>query len=116
VLILVAFAGKLLGCGIGAVLFRYSVRESAVIGLGMNGRGAVELVVASVVLNLSQELMKSKVISEPLLTNDQFSALVLMAFVTTLLAPITLKWAVSRTCRPAENEAFCALWEEAKGR
>jgi len=27
-----------------------------------------------------------------------------------------LKWAVGKTCRPSENEAFCALWEEAKGR
>jgi hypothetical protein len=82
----------------------------------MNGRGAVELVVASVVLGLSNDLLKSKVISEPLLTGDQFSGLVLMAFVTTLLAPITLKWAVGKTCQPAENEAFCALWEEAKKR
>ena len=40
--------GKLVGCGIGAVLFKYSLWESAVIGFGMNGRGAVELVVASV--------------------------------------------------------------------
>jgi len=116
VLILVAFAGKLFGCGLGAAFFKYSYRESAIIGFGMNGRGAVELVVASVVLNLSQELMKKNVISEPLLTGDQFSGLVLMAFVTTLLAPITLKWAVGKTCRPSENEAFCALWEEAKGR
>ena len=82
----------------------------------MNGRGAVELVVASVVLGLSDDLLKAKVISEPLLTGDQFSGLVLMAFVTTLLAPITLKWAVGKTCQPAENEEFCALWEESKKR
>jgi Kef-type K+ transport system membrane component KefB len=116
VLIFVAFLGKLVGCGAGALLFKYSLRESAIIGFGMNGRGAVELVVASVVLGLSNDLLKAKVISEPLLTGDQFSGLVLMAFVTTLMAPITLKWAVGRTCQPAENEEFCALWEEAKKR
>jgi len=116
VLIFVALLGKLLGCGVGALLFKYSLRESAIIGFGMNGRGAVELVVASVVLGLSNDLLKAKVISEPLLTGDQFSGLVLMAFVTTLLAPITLKWAVGRTCQPAENEEFCALWEEARKR
>jgi Kef-type K+ transport system membrane component KefB len=116
VLIFVAFLGKLVGCGVGALLFKYSLRESAIIGFGMNGRGAVELVVASVVLGLSNDLLKAKVISEPLLTGDQFSGLVLMAFVTTLMAPITLKWAVGRTCQPAENEEFCALWEEAKKR
>jgi len=115
-LILVAIVGKLVGCGIGAALFKYSFWESAVIGFGMNGRGAVELVVASVILGLSDDLLKSKVISEPLLTTDQFSGLVLMAFVTTLLAPITLKWAVGKACRPEENEAFCTLWDEAKGR
>jgi len=113
---LVAFLGKLVGCALGASLFKYSLRESAIIGFGMNGRGAVELVVASVVLGLSNDLLKSKVIVEPLLTTDQFSGLVLMAFITTLLAPITLKWAVGKTCQPAENEAFCALWDEAKKR
>ena len=82
----------------------------------MNGRGAVELVVASVVLGLSNDLLKSKLITEPLLTGDQFSGLVLMAFVTTLLAPITLKWAVGKSCMPSENEAFCALWDEARNR
>jgi Kef-type K+ transport system membrane component KefB len=116
VLIFVAFLGKLVGCGFGALLFRFSIRESAVIGFGMNGRGAVELVVASVVLGLSKDLLNAKIITEPLLTPDQFSGLVLMAFVTTLLAPITLKWAVGRSCMPKENEAFCALWEEAKNR
>jgi Kef-type K+ transport system membrane component KefB len=114
VLIFVAILGKLVGCGLGASLFKYSIQESAIIGFGMNGRGAVELVVASVVLDLGNDLLKSKVITEPLLTTDQFSGLVLMAFVTTLLAPITLKWAVARTCMSAENEAFCALWDGAK--
>ncbi|MFC1579988.1 cation:proton antiporter [Thermodesulfobacteriota bacterium] len=114
VLIFVAFLGKLVGCGVGAALFKYGLRESAIIGFGMNGRGAVELVVASVVLGLSNELLQSKIITEPLLTSDQFSGLVLMAFVTTLMAPITLKWSVGKTCLPSENEAFCALWDEAK--
>jgi len=39
-----------------------------------------------------------------------------MAFVATLLALITLKWAEGKTCQPAENKEFCALWEEAKER
>jgi Kef-type K+ transport system membrane component KefB len=111
VLILVAVLGKLVGCGLGAAAFRYNFWESAIIGFGMNGRGAVELVAATVVIKLSDELMATRGISEPLLTNDQFSGLVLMAFVTTLLAPITLKWAVVRTCLPVEKAAFCELWD-----
>jgi aminopeptidase-like protein len=78
----------------------------------MNGRGAVELVAATVVLKLSDELMATKLISEPLLTNDQFSGLVLMAFITTLIAPLSLKWAVTRTCLPVEKADFCTLWDE----
>lgn len=54
------------------------MRESFVIGLGMNGRGAVELVVTTVVLGLSEDLMSANLISEPPLTQDQFSALILM--------------------------------------
>ncbi len=112
VLTLVAILGKLIGCGLGAMAFKYNVRESFIIGLGMNGRGAVELVVATVVLGLSNDLMLSSVISEPLLTQDQFSALILMAFVTTFIAPISLKWAVEKTCMPKEKEGFCRLWDE----
>jgi Kef-type K+ transport system membrane component KefB len=116
VLILVAILGKLVGCGLGMKLFRHSNWASAIVGFGMNGRGAVELVVATVVINLSKHLMDGKVISEPLLTQEQFAALILMAFVTTLIAPISLKWAVMRSCRADEKVAFCTLWERAAGR
>jgi Kef-type K+ transport system membrane component KefB len=111
-LILVSTLGKFVGCGLGARLFRFNFWESSIIGVGMNGRGAVELVVATVVLNLSSELMETKVIQEPLLTPDQFSALVLMGFVTTLITPLLLKWTVTRTCHPKEKADFCRLWDE----
>ncbi|MFC1825243.1 cation:proton antiporter, partial [Thermodesulfobacteriota bacterium] len=114
VLIVVSFLGKVVGCGVGAALFGYNRWEASIIGLGMNGRGAVELVVATVVINLSRELMETGVIKIPLLTPDQFSGLVLMAFITTLFAPISLKWAVKRTCLPAENASFCQLWDESR--
>lgn len=112
VLIIAAIFGKLIGCGLGAMAFKYNMRESFIIGLGMNGRGAVELVVATVVLGLSEDLMIANLISEPLLTQDQFSALILMAFVTTLIAPISLKWGVQKTCLPVEKEGFCRLWDD----
>lgn len=115
-LILVAVLGKLLGSGLGAAVFGYNFWESTIIGFGMNGRGAVELVVASVVLRLSENLMKTNVISEPLLTQNQFSGLVLMAFVTTLLAPISLKWAVNRTCLPVEKADFCRMWDQSRAK
>jgi len=107
-----AIIGKLVGCGIGALSFRYSMRESAIIGFGMNGRGAVELVIVAVVIALSNDLLAQGVISVPLLTEDQFSALVLMAFITTLLAPLMLRWSVVKTCSGNEKEHFCQLWSE----
>lgn len=110
VLTLFAVAGKLLGCALGYTVFRRNWREGMIVGFGMNGRGAVELVVASVAIELSDRLVSQGAISEPLLTEQQFSALVLMAFVTTVIAPLTLKWSVLRTCRYDEKTTFCQLW------
>lgn len=115
VLTLAAIAGKLLGCGLGYSLFKRNFWESTIVGFGMNGRGAVEIVVASVVLKLSNDLLSSGVVDAPLLTQDQFSALILMAFLTTLMAPLTLKWAVMKACSTNERSSFCMLWDEQKG-
>ncbi|MCF8105364.1 MAG: cation:proton antiporter [Desulfohalobiaceae bacterium] len=112
IIIAAAIAGKLVGCGIGAAFFGYNLRENAIIGFGMNGRGAVEMVVATVVLNLSDSLLSEGIIDAPLLTKDQFSGLVTMAFVTTLMAPIFLKRYVEKACQPGERAAFCDLWDE----
>ena len=114
VIILIAIIGKLLGSGLGAYISGQKPLQSLIIGFGMNGRGAVELAVAAVVLELSNELMKNKVISAPLLTDDQFACLILMAFITTLIAPLTLKWSVMRSCEPKEKEHFCELWDKGK--
>ena len=112
VITLTAIIGKLVGCGLGALAFRYTMRESAIVGFGMNGRGAVELVIVAVVIKLSDDLMGRGIISAPLLTEDQFSALVLMAFVTTLLAPLLLRWSVMKSCTGNEKEQFCQLWSD----
>ena len=111
IIFIAAVIGKLFGSGLGGVISGHSIRQSVILGFGMNGRGAVELVVAAVVVKLSNELMAKGTIGEPLLTQAQFSALVLMAFATTLLAPISLKWSVKKTCSSSENESFCELWE-----
>lgn len=114
ILTLMAIIGKVVGCGLAYALIRPNFWESAIIGFGMNGRGAVELVVATVVLKLSEELMSSNITVEPLLTQDQFSALILMAFLTTLMAPLTLRWSVMRACSSDEQASFCMLWDRTK--
>jgi Kef-type K+ transport system membrane component KefB len=105
----VAVVGKVAGCGLPVLLFRRDWREALVIGLGMNGRGAVELIVAKSVLLLSIPLLAQGVIQQPLLTDSQFTILVLMAFVTTLIAPVSLRLAVPRVCGGSDRD-FCHLW------
>lgn len=78
-LLLAAIIGKLIGAGSGALIGGMNNREATVVGLAMNGRGAVELVVASIGLQLG------------LINDEIFSILVLIAFVTTSMPPITLK-------------------------
>lgn len=116
ILTAVAIIGKLFGAGLAFWPFRRNLREAMVVGFGMNGRGAVELVIASVVITLSAELEDLGAIAAPLLTQQQFSALIIMAFVTTLLAPITLKFAVQRSCQPDEYSNFCRILNEAPSR
>jgi Kef-type K+ transport system membrane component KefB len=111
-LTLVAIIGKLVGSGLGLAVFKRSFWESTIVGFGMNGRGAVEIVVASIVIKLSNDLIASGTITVPLLTKEQFSALILMAFITTMMAPITLKWSIVKTCLPEEKADFCRLWDE----
>jgi Kef-type K+ transport system membrane component KefB len=109
---LAAIIGKFLGCGLGLYPFRRNFWESTVVAFGMNGRGAVELVIASVFLKVSNDLMAADTITDPLITDNQFSALILMAFITTLIAPISLKWSVMRACSAKNKAKFCTLWEQ----
>ena len=109
----VAVLGKVAGCALPAAIMRRSWQEASVIGLGMNGRGAVELIVAKAVLVMSYGLMQSGVISEPLLTNSQFTILILMAFITTLLTPISLRALVPSLCTSSDKD-FCELWRRAR--
>ncbi|QJA06587.1 cation:proton antiporter [Thermosulfurimonas marina] len=107
-LTLAAVVGKLFGAGAGLKPFGFSWGEALVVGAGMNGRGAVELVVAAVVMNLSRDLLSQGRLMAPLLTQEQFSALVVMAFVTTLLAPVLLRYFAFRACT---GEAYTSLCE-----
>lgn len=71
---LAAIAGKLLGSIVPALLLRFSPREAVGIGLAMNSRGAVELIIASV--GLEAGIIDARI----------FSLLVSMAFLTTIVS------------------------------
>lgn len=79
VIAVTAILGKWLGAGIGARLGGLSLRESVQLGAGMVSRGEVGLIVASVGIN------------EGLLGLDEFSAVVAMILITTIVTPPILR-------------------------
>jgi Kef-type K+ transport system membrane component KefB len=83
VLVAVAFVSKIVGSWLFAFPTELTSREGFVVGLGMNGRGAVEIVIASIGL------------SAGVIDRGMFSILVFIAIFTTALVPPTMKWGVA---------------------
>ena len=89
VVILAAFAGKLIGSGVvGYYTLGIGLRQATAIGFGMSGRGAVELIIAYIALRAG--LFSGPQPAPPIIAN-LFSSIVLMAVITTLVASIILK-------------------------
>ena len=86
-----AVAGKLAGGYVGARLSRLGHWEGLAIGAGLNARGVVEVVVASVGLQLG------------ILTVEMYTVVLLVAVVTSLMAPPLLRWAMARVEHSAEE-------------
>ncbi len=74
ILTLLSIAGKVVGSGIPALMLRMPKLDALGVGLAMNSRGAVELIVASVGLEAG------------IIDAGIFSLLVTMAFLTTLVS------------------------------
>ena len=77
--VLAAMAGKLIGCGAGGLLCKYSLSDSTKIGLGMMVRAEVVLVCAQ------------KGIDSGLVSNDVLSYICVIIIVSSFLAPLFLK-------------------------
>ncbi|ELR67643.1 Na+/H+ antiporter [Photobacterium marinum] len=92
-LLLTAFLGKFLAAGVAAKMIGMSWQEATAIGVGMSARGAVELVIADIALKAG--LFDSLTVKHPIIDNI-YSAVVIMAVVTTLLTPILLKLIYAR--------------------
>lgn len=80
-LILVAIITKIIGCGLGAKLCKYKNREAAQIGVGMVSRGEVALIVAA----------KGEAVG--LMGTAFMGPVIIVVIITTIVAPILLKWA-----------------------
>ncbi|HEX7926427.1 MAG TPA: cation:proton antiporter, partial [bacterium] len=84
VVVAIACLGKVLGCRIGAWFARVPNRQAWALGFGMNSRGAVEIVLAS--LALQADLIRPRL----------FVALVVMALVTSMLSGPLMKLMLRR--------------------
>ena len=85
----VAVLSKIVGCGLGAKICRYSNEESLQIGVGMISRGEVALIVATKGARLG------------LISTELFGPVIIMVVVTTIITPILLK-VVFRNKTPSE--------------
>lgn len=83
-IVAIAIVSKVLGSGLGARLGGFDPPAAFRMGLGMISRGEVGLIVAGVG------------VASELLTEAQFSVVVLMVLITTLITPPLLRWAYSR--------------------
>jgi Kef-type K+ transport system membrane component KefB len=92
-LIAVSFLGKLLGAGVPAAVTGFSRREAASIGIAMNARGAVELIVVGIAAEAG--LFAARDGAAPIV-EYLFSALVLMGIVTTLVTPVLLRFTLPK--------------------
>ena len=86
-LIVVAFLTKLVGAGVPAYMVGLSKRDSMAVGVGMSARGAVELIIAGVAL---QAGLFTHPDPPPPIIQGLFSAIVIMAIVTTIVTPLIL--------------------------
>ncbi|UWZ52376.1 cation:proton antiporter [Dactylosporangium aurantiacum] len=90
-LLFVAVAGKFGGAFIGALLCRLNRWEALALGAGMNARGVVEIVVAMAGLRLG------------VLNAETYTIVVLIAILTSVMAPPILRWAMRKVEHTAEE-------------
>lgn len=87
ILLLVAILTKVIGCGVGAKICKYTNHEALNIGIGMVSRGEVALIVAN----------KGHALG--LIDHEMFSPVVLMVVATTILTPVLLKKTLSENTK-----------------
>jgi len=87
-----AIAGKFIGVYAGARLSRLNKWEGLALGAGLNARGVIEVVVAMVGLRLG------------ILSVEVYTIVILVAIITSLIAPPILRFAMARVEQTAEEQ------------
>ncbi len=92
-LLIIAFGGKMIGAGIPAYWLGVGRNGALAIGVAMSARGAVELIIADIALRGG--VFSTPDPAPPIVAN-LFSAVVIVAVVTTLATPILLRSLLGR--------------------
>jgi Kef-type K+ transport system membrane component KefB len=92
--ILIAVVAKLIGAGGASLAAGLTTRDSLGVGFGMSARGAVELIVADVALRAGLFQVPDP---PPPIVAQLFSATVIMAVLTSLVAPIAIRFLWRKT-------------------
>ncbi|MFJ8013266.1 cation:proton antiporter [Streptomyces sp. NPDC096339] len=104
VVLLIAIVGKFAGAYLGARLSRLSKWEAMALGAGMNARGVIEVIVAMVGLRLG------------ILDTATYTIIVLVAVVTSVMAPPLLRLAMKRVEYTQEEQLRLSAGIEAPAR
>lgn len=102
IVLAVACLGKLVGCTVGSLWGGLRLWEGLSIAVAMNARGAMGLVAATVGLSLG------------ILNHQMFSIIVVVAIVTSFMAPVGLRLTMKKV-RVNEEESRRMLAEQIKG-
>jgi Kef-type K+ transport system membrane component KefB len=84
IILVISFAGKIIGSGYGAFRSGYTFRDSLAVGFGMNARGAMEIILGLIALD------------NGLIDEKLFVALVVMALITSMSSAPLMKWALRK--------------------
>ncbi|MGW0246330.1 cation:proton antiporter [Nocardia goodfellowii] len=87
-----AVAGKFAGAFLGGYFSGLTRRECVALGAGMNARGVIEVIIAMVGLRMG------------VLGAEAYTALVLVAVITSVMAPPILRWSLAAAPVTAEEE------------
>jgi Kef-type K+ transport system membrane component KefB len=93
ILVLVASLGKIGGATLGAWISKMPPREALAVGFGMNARGAMEILIASIALQYH------------IIDQRIFVALVITAFVTTIIASPVMQRLMQSSLPPVRAAA-----------
>lgn len=87
----IAIVTKLVGCGFPAVIFLKDKNKAIKVGIGMIFRGEVGLIVAGIG------------VTSGALTNDIYTAVIIMVALTTIVTPLWLKMAYRKDTPKTNN-------------